>query len=178
MADRIRVDVLAPAEQWIQAIDQLSQLVTKTVTTAVKATNRIYGACEVCVVLSDDKELCLLNKEHRGINSPTNVLSFPSDPIPDYEEESYKIGGRPLVLGDIVIAYETMLRESEEMSKSLADHLAHILIHGVLHLCQFDHNKDDEAKIMEGMEISILRELGVTNPYSSIPYTDNSVDES
>ena len=52
------------------------------------------------------------------------------------------------------------------------------LLHGVLHLCQFDHNKDDEAKIMEGMEISILRELGVTNPYSSIPYTDNSVDES
>lgn len=166
MPNDVKVDVLAPAEQWIQAIEDISQLVTKTVEAAVKISQKINQNCEVCVVLSDDFELQVLNKEYRGIDSPTNVLSFPSDSIDKEDNESaYNFSGKPLMLGDIVIAYETMQKESLNSDTPLADHLAHILIHGVLHLCKFDHENDKDAQIMESMEIAILKELGVKNPY-------------
>ncbi|MDA0653833.1 MAG: rRNA maturation RNase YbeY [Proteobacteria bacterium] len=165
MASRIRVELVAPNDQWMVAIDDLSQLVTRTVRAAVEAANRVHGACEVCVVLSDDRELKILNQEYRNIDKPTNVLSFPGEPL-DEDEGAYEIGGRPRVLGDIVIAYETMVRESEAASIPLPDHLAHILIHGVLHLCRFDHEIDDDAAKMEALEAAVLRELGIADPYA------------
>ena len=75
-------------------------------------------------------------------------------------------GHRPMVLGDIVVAYETMEREASKVPIPLADHLMHILIHGVLHLCRFDHDNEQDAKQMETLESAILRELGVPDPYS------------
>lgn len=168
MPSRIRVELVAPNDQWMLAIDDLSQMVTQTVRAAVDAANRVHGACEVCVVLSDDRELKMLNQEYRGIDKPTNVLSFPGEPL-DEDEGVYEIGARPRVLGDIVIALETMQRESEAASIPLADHLAHILIHGVLHLCRFDHDNDEDAARMETLEAEVLGALGIANPYGPAP---------
>ena len=165
MPEHVRVDIVAPSDLWASAIEKLPQLVTRTVTTAVKATARVFRSCEVCVVLSNDRELQLLNKDYRDIDKPTNVLSFRGEPL-DNEEESYSVGSRPMVLGDIVVAYETMEREASKVPIPLADHLMHILIHGVLHLCRFDHDNEQDAKQMETLESAILRELGVPDPYS------------
>ena len=165
MPEHVRVDIVAPSDLWASAIEELPQLVTRTVTAAVKATARVLRSCEVCVVLSDDRELQLLNKDYRDIDKPTNVLSFPGEPLDD-DEESYSVGSRPMVLGDIVVAYETMEREASTVPMPLADHLMHILIHGVLHLCRFDHENEQDAEQMEALESAILLELGIPDPYS------------
>lgn len=107
---------------------------------------------EASIVLADDDFVQILNRDYRGKDKPTNVLSFPQD-LP--------------LLGDIVLAYETIAREAEEQEKSFDDHLLHLTIHGTLHLLGFDHIDDDEAEEMEGLEIVILDQLGVKNPYEN-----------
>jgi probable rRNA maturation factor len=111
------------------------------------------------IVLTDDAEQRELNRTWRGKDSPTNVLSFavggPDDPAPP---------GAPLLLGDVVLAFETVAREAAACGKPLADHLSHLVVHGVLHLLGFDHESDAEAAIMEAREHAILAALGVPAP--------------
>ncbi len=109
----------------------------------------IYEA-EVSVVLADDTFVQNLNREYRNKDKPTNVLSFPQD--------------APM-LGDIVLAYETIAHEASDQDKAFSDHLSHLLVHGTLHLLGYDHETDEEAEEMEGLEIEILGEMGVKNPY-------------
>jgi probable rRNA maturation factor len=115
------------------------------------------GAREVTVVLTDDAAIRVLNRQWRGFDKPTNVLSFPG------------IDGTHL--GDIVIAYETMAREAETDNKRFADHLAHMAIHGLLHLAGFDHETAKDAKKMEQREREILATLGIADPYAQAPAT-------
>ncbi len=117
----------------------------------------------VDVTLADDDSQQALNLTWRGKNTPTNVLAFPAaDPaIPPPL-------GAPLLLGDVVLAYETVSREAAEQHKPLADHLRHLVIHGVLHLLGHDHVESADVAAMEGLEIAILAELGVPNPYRDI----------
>jgi probable rRNA maturation factor len=111
----------------------------------------------VAVVLTDDAEQRRLNRDYRGKDAPTNVLSFPiGDAAP---------GGGPVMLGDVVLAVETVAREAAEQNKPLADHLRHLVVHGVLHLLGFDHETDADAEIMETRERQILAGLGVPDPY-------------
>jgi probable rRNA maturation factor len=111
----------------------------------------------VDVVLTDDAEQRRLNRDYRGKDAPTNVLSFPlGDAAP---------GGGPVMLGDVILAFETVAREAGEQDKPLADHLRHLVVHGVLHLLGFDHETDAEAAVMEARESEILAELGVPDPY-------------
>lgn len=106
---------------------------------------------ELSIVLADDKTLQELNKTYRQKDKPTNVLSFPS------EEEGE--------LGDIILAYETIMKESAENDVSLLHHTLHLIIHGFLHLLGYDHQEETEAEHMEQMEILILKHLNVSNPY-------------
>lgn len=110
---------------------------------------------EVSIVLGDDALLRRLNSRYRGRDSATNVLSFayrdPDLPAP--------------CLGDIAVARETVQREAADQAKSVADHLSHLLVHGLLHLCGFDHQSEVDAREMERLEIDILSELGVLDPY-------------
>jgi probable rRNA maturation factor len=117
-------------------------------------------AAVVDIILTDDDEQRELNRTWRSKDATTNVLAFPAaDPFMPMPE------GAPLLLGDVVLAFETVRREAVEQDKTLADHMRHLVVHGVLHLLGYDHENAAEAAIMEAHEIAILSELGVPNPY-------------
>ena len=111
---------------------------------------------ELAIVLSDDSAIRRLNRRWRGKNAPTNVLAFPAAHPPS---------GAHRLIGDIVIAYETLVRESAAEHKPFRHHLAHLAVHGFLHLSGHDHTTDEEAAAMEALEIAILARLGIPNPY-------------
>lgn len=119
----------------------------------------------------DDARIALLNADFRGKPVPTNVLSWPSDErgaefvgdAPDLPEPGDP--DDPESLGDIAIAFETCMREAGEQGKPFADHVTHLLVHGVLHLLGYDHVEDEDAALMEGLEVRILASLGVSDPY-------------
>ncbi len=117
----------------------------------------------VNLCLSDDNEVRTLNREFRGMDRPTNVLSFANIDAEDFEQ-SLDIYDE-IELGDIIIALETLKREAAEKGISLRDHYCHLLTHGVLHLLGFDHIEDEEAEHMENFEIKILELLNIKNPY-------------
>ena len=115
---------------------------------------------EVSILFADDATVQELNRTWRGQDKPTNVLSFPAAPQPAH-------AGVARPLGDVVLAYDTMLRESEAQSKPLADHLAHLLVHGILHLLGQDHETGEaQAQAMEALEVAALASLGVADPYA------------
>jgi probable rRNA maturation factor len=116
---------------------------------------------EVSLVLADDAMVQTLNLQYRGQDKPTNVLSFAALDDADPPDEG------PVLLGDVVLAYETTLAEAAAEGKPTAHHLSHLLVHGVLHLLGFDHLDEAEAEEMEGVERSILGGLGIPDPYAS-----------
>jgi probable rRNA maturation factor len=120
---------------------------------------RLADAAEISLALADDSEIRALNARWRGRDSPTNVLSFPAV-APE------RLSRAPVV-GDVVVAYETMAREAQDEGKALADHFRHLLVHGALHLFGYDHRDDDEAEVMEALERRILVRLGVADPYAA-----------
>jgi probable rRNA maturation factor len=103
------------------------------------------------ILLADNKKLRALNRDFRGKDKPTNVLSFPSD------EKDYR--------GDIALAYGVTSAEAAGAKKTFADHAAHLVVHGVLHLAGYDHERLKDAKIMEPLEVKILKRLGIADPY-------------
>ena len=112
------------------------------------------------VILTDDAEQQRLNRTYRGKDAATNVLTFSlADPA------SPGNAGAPVLLGDVVLAFETVEREAAEQAKPLADHLRHLVVHGVLHLLGFDHECAAAAAVMEAREVEILTGLGVPDPY-------------
>ncbi|KLN61062.1 hypothetical protein WH96_11005 [Kiloniella spongiae] len=123
----------------------------------------LISEAELSVVLANDPSVQALNKEYRGKDKPTNVLSFSTLDDPDEADLASQRGVLPL--GDIVLSLETLILEANEQSKRLEDHFTHLLVHGVLHLLGYDHIEDDDALEMEGLEVEILNRLGVENPY-------------
>ena len=115
----------------------------------------------VSLCLYDDFQMRQINWRHRQIYKATNVLSFPAYDMPSYR---LKLGA-PALLGDIVIAAETVTREAESLQIPLADHLFHLFVHGMLHLFGYDHIDDDMAETMESLEIKFLGNIGIANPY-------------
>jgi probable rRNA maturation factor len=118
--------------------------------------------CLVDVTLADDAEQRRLNRTYRGKDMPTNVLAFPQR-VPGSPRSD-----QPVLLGDVVLAFETVRREAAEQNKPFANHLRHLVVHGVLHLLGFDHENAAEAAAMESREIKILAQLGVPDPYRGI----------
>lgn len=129
---------------------------------AIAATLRHAGVdlpdeTEISLLLSDDAFIRTLNRQWRGQDKPTNVLSFPA-------AEGFDCP----VLGDIAIAYETTAREAAEEGKDFAAHFSHLVVHGLLHLLGHDHEEDAEAEGMEDLERAILAELGIEDPYRQL----------
>ncbi|WJR68322.1 rRNA maturation RNase YbeY [Neorhizobium sp. CSC1952] len=116
-------------------------------------------ASELSLVFTDDASIQEINAEWRGKDKPTNVLSFPAFPL-----EPGKMPGP--MLGDIVVARETVEREAVDLDKSFEDHLTHLLVHGFLHLFGYDHMETGEAEKMEALETRILAILGLSDPYA------------
>lgn len=115
---------------------------------------------EISIVLTDDNTIRALNRDYRGKDKPTNVLSFAS-----LDGESALFPHAVAPLGDVILAYETIEAEAADGKKSVRDHVRHLVVHGVLHLLGYDHETETEAHIMESLETKILEIMGVENPY-------------
>ena len=120
---------------------------------------------EIAVRLTDDIEVQALNRDFRGKDKPTNVLSFPQVQDDLLESLANSDDGE-ILLGDIVLARETCMREAEEKGVSVVDHATHLIIHGTLHLVGYDHMDDASATAMEALEVKALASLGIANPYA------------
>ena len=119
---------------------------------------------EFSVVLADDETIQALNRDYRGKDKPTNVLSFAAL---DSEDEGFQPPtDQAWPVGDIILAYETIEKEALEQKKSFKSHYAHLLVHGTLHLLGYDHEDAHEADIMESLEIRVLKKYGIEDPYS------------
>ncbi len=120
-------------------------------------------AVEASVVLSDDRTVRVLNRDYRGTDRPTNVLSFANlDSATDTGSQPPSVA---FLLGDVIIAYETAASEAAQQGKTLGDHLCHLVVHGMLHLLRYDHELEAEAKEMERLETEVLDGLGISDPY-------------
>ena len=149
---------------WTEALDDVPALCRRAVDEAWRAASPGGGPAEIGIALADDAEAARLNARYRGLDRPTDVLSFASGEKPG---GIHRPGDPPVMLGDIVVAYETSARDAARDDKPLADHLQHLVVHGLLHLLGYDHETDDDARRMEAMEVEILRRLGVGDPYGS-----------
>jgi len=142
------------AGDWTEADEAVARIAAQ----AALACAETDRALELSIAFADDATVRDLNRDYRGQDKPTNVLSFESGDEAD-------IPGEPLMLGDVVLARETCAREAVEAEKTFADHLTHLVIHGVLHLLGYDHEVEAEAEEMEALEIAILADMGIDNPY-------------
>ena len=144
---------------------------------AARRSARLKGG--FTVLLTDDKRLRRLNHDFRGKDKPTNVLSFPGqDDLLNGRTAGRHAGRsrgeRPARLadayaGDIAIAYGVTSKEAKAAAKNFADHAAHLVVHGVLHLAGYDHEAPSDAKVMEPLEVRILKRLGIADPYRPTP---------
>ena len=153
-------EVLIVADCW-RAETEAEAIIHRAIEAAAEMVDADTGDAELAVMLTDDAGVRTLNANWRGIDKPTNVLSFPAlqptgTPSPD---------DAPRMLGDIAIAYETVRREADDEQKPFDHHLSHLAIHGFLHLIGYDHETDQEAGEMEDLERKILAQIGIPDPY-------------
>lgn len=154
----ISIDIAVEAGDW-PAESALRKLATAAIAAAASEIGPLEGGSELSLVFSDDAGIRQLNAGWRGKDKPTNVLSFPAftlergDPLPP-------------MLGDIVIAAETVRKEAALEGKPFEHHLSHLIVHGFLHLLGYDHETDGEAEEMEGLERRILAALAIPDPYA------------
>jgi probable rRNA maturation factor len=149
-------EVLAVADCW-QGEPDAEAVIHRAIAAAAELVDADLGEAELAVMLTDDAGIRTLNSNWRGIDKPTNVLSFPSG-APRHD-------GQPILLGDIVIAYETTAAEAVAEGKPFLHHLSHLAVHGFLHLVGHDHETDPEADAMEALEQDILARLDIPDPY-------------
>jgi probable rRNA maturation factor len=149
------IDIVVASTLWTEQ-RSVKALLRRAIREAASVTSTAGG--EIAIVLTDDAAIRALNRDWRGKDTATNVLSFPAG-------EPRGKRGIPRLLGDIVIAYETTEREARAEHKSFMDHLVHLAVHGFLHLAGYDHAADDQAAAMERLEVAILARLGVPDPY-------------
>jgi probable rRNA maturation factor len=154
---KLSLDINTPCALW-RRLPRARVLARETIAACV-AESGFDAQSELCLRLTDDAEVQELNAKWRGFNGPTNVLSFPA--------ALANRGEAAPILGDILLAYETVAREAEGRDASLADHYRHLVAHGFLHLIGYDHQTDEEAERMEDLERRVLARFGVADPYAS-----------
>ena len=160
-------EVLVVADGW-QAEPDAEAVIHRAIAAAAETVHAGSGEAELAVMLTDDAGIRTLNNNWRGIDKPTNVLSFPALPPsgPSGPDDA------PRMLGDIAIAYQTMRQEADDEQQPFDHHLSHLAIHGFLHLIGHDHEQDDDAETMEALEREILAQLGIPDPYADRERTD------
>lgn len=156
-ASSLQIALHVEAGDW-PPLDDLQRIARQAFDTAIAAAHlAVVPEAEVSVVFSSDREVRRLNSRYRHKDAATNVLSFPAPSLVE--------GALGPMLGDIVLAAETVAREAAEEGLTLTGHLTHLLVHGFLHLAGYDHEADGEAAVMEGLETAILARLGIADPY-------------
>ena len=154
-------EVLVVADCW-QTEPDAEAVIHRAIEAAAEIADADVGESELAVMLTDDKGIRTLNSNWRGIDKPTNVLSFPAL----QPEVAAGPDDAPRMLGDIAIAYQTTRKEADDEQKPFDHHLSHLAVHGFLHLIGYDHETDDEAEAMEDLEREILARLGIADPYA------------
>ena len=156
---RTCTDVTVEDDRWL-SVAGLSDLIDNLAAEALRAAGLSPDRCSVSIALLSDAEVQALNKVFRGKDAPTNVLSFPSSATMFVAGQ-----GGPQFLGDVALAYETVVNEASAQAKTTLHHAAHLVVHGVLHLAGFDHDGDTDAERMEEAEKVILARFGIPDPY-------------
>ncbi len=153
----VSLDIIDESGDWESLADR-ARIAEEIVQTSARLCGvDIIDGAEVSLMFCDDARIRELNHDWRNIDKPTNVLSFPATAQ----------GGLRLMLGDIAIAFETVQLEAADEGKSIADHTAHLIAHGFLHLVGFDHVEEQDALVMENKEREILAAHGIADPYSA-----------
>jgi probable rRNA maturation factor len=154
-------EVLVVADCW-QSEPDAESVIHRAIAAAAGIVDADFDEAELAVMLTDDAGIRNLNRNWRGFDKPTNVLSFPAlQPTgPRGADDA------PRMLGDIAIAYETTRKEADDEQKPFDHHLSHLAVHGLLHLIGYDHEKDGDAETMETLETEILAQLGIPDPYA------------
>lgn len=162
------IDVILEDHRWNDV--DLEDLAAKAAWSVFDHLNRQASEFEIVVLGTDDARIADLNASFRGKSQPTNVLSWPSQ-----DRAAPKDGDPPALpepenniieLGDIALAYEICVSEAKAAHKSLSDHSLHLLVHGILHLLGYDHIRDNDAALMESLEVKVLASMGLEDPYS------------
>jgi probable rRNA maturation factor len=163
------VEITVDCREWYRADNNIEGVCQKTITKVFE--NDIIPSRsskrEVGLLLTTNDRMLDLNKVYRKKNAPTNVLSFPNG-LQRFDET-------PIFLGDIAIGYSVTLEESIEANLPFLNHMQHLLVHGCLHLLGFDHEETDEAEEMERVEIKILRDLDIEDPYDLSAHSNNKL---
>lgn len=165
----IHVDIAFP--KWTRAFSKMQEKVERAAGAAFidarKPNVFTQRNFEMTIKLADDKTVQALNRDYRGIDKPTNVLSFPQFDLTGLRTGAFgnHPSPNPIPLGDIVLAWQTLQRECTDQAKTLENHTVHMVVHGTLHLLGYDHIKASEAKAMEKLECDILESLGYPDPY-------------
>ncbi|HRJ69373.1 MAG TPA: rRNA maturation RNase YbeY [Beijerinckiaceae bacterium] len=151
------IEIIVADDRWLE-VPGVESTAEVSVRAAFAASGlALLPSAEASVLLTDDDAVAELNRKWRGKPTATNVLSFPA--------AAPEALARSPVIGDIALAYQTCRREAEEQGKPLADHLAHLVVHGALHLVGYDHEGEAEAERMEALEVRVLAGLGIADPY-------------
>lgn len=152
----VTVDARIADKRWRKELRGVEGLASRVLQ---HAANRMERGGEAAVLFTSDAEMQALNKQWRGKDKPTDVLSFPGEP--------HNIPGEFRHLGDIALGLETALKDAALLRRPFSDHISHLLVHGFLHLLGYDHEEDGDAAVMEPLEIEILAGLGLSDPYAA-----------
>ncbi len=153
----MNIDISVDGEQW-SAVENLETLVETAVDAALaELPEQEHGNAELSVALVSDDAIRTLNRDYRGKDRATNVLSFPGGESTD--------PALPRLLGDVILAFETVSGEAETQGKPVEHHISHLVVHGFLHLLGYDHESSEEAEAMEAVEIRALARLDIADPY-------------
>jgi len=156
----ISIEISVEEAEWESALPAYEKRIENVLSQAVNhlkdKINTSFQDADISILLSNNDHIKTLNRDYRQKDKPTNVLSFPM-------EGEFAHGS----LGDLALGLEIIAEEAREQNKSLADHFSHLIVHGFLHLLGYDHIDDTEAEEMEALEIQILGDMGIKNPYEA-----------
>lgn len=170
----ITVHLDAASPKWKRAFYAMNSRIERAATAAFDGAKKPAAFArrqfEISITLTDDKSVKVLNRDFRGIDKPTNVLSFPQIDLESFKKSSLDVFPKnaSIPLGDVVLGYQTIVRETRDQKKTMENHTVHLIVHGVLHLLGYDHMRLKDAKIMEKLECDILKSLGYPDPYNEM----------
>ena len=158
------IEINIDEAKWLSELPEVEKIISKACLATLVESGILAHAkyLDVSMLLANDVKIQELNGDYRNKGQPTNVLSFPQEILTagDYEDVDVSIS-----LGDIVLSLETIQKEAAEQKKTFEHHLVHLVVHGTLHLLGYDHEEAGDAHIMESLEVEILDEMGINNPY-------------